>query len=49
MEYKYRKGKWETCDHRVFLISEMDTEHIRNTIKFLEIRPYFYDEIINCG
>ena len=42
--YPYKKGYWETKDHKIIKISDMETSHILNTIKFLEQRPDFYKE-----
>lgn len=48
--YTYRKGKWETKDHRIINIRDMTIEHLENTIKFLKKRPDFYDvECIENG
>lgn len=49
-QYFYRKGKWETKDHRIIDISDMTIEHLENTINFLKKRPDFYDvEYIENG
>ena len=42
--YDYKKGLWETKDHKIIKIKDMETSHIENTIKFLQKRPDFYDE-----
>lgn len=42
--YEYKKGYWETKDHKKLKISDMETSHIENTIKFLEKHTDFYDE-----
>lgn len=42
--YEYKKGYWETKDHKVIKICDMETSHIENTIKFLEKHTDFYDE-----
>lgn len=44
MEYTYQKGWWETKDHIKIKISDMETSHIENTIKYLQRHPEFYDE-----
>lgn len=44
MEYHYKKGWWETKDHIKIKISDMETSHIENTIKYLQRHPDFYDE-----
>lgn len=44
MEYPYQKGWWETKDHRKIKISDMETSHIENTIKYLQRHEDFYDE-----
>lgn len=44
MIYKYKEGYWETKDHRIIKISNMDTSHIRNTINYLKRHRDFYDE-----
>lgn len=43
MEYPYKKDWWETKDHKKIKISDMETSHIKNTIKFLQRREEFYD------
>ena len=50
MNYIYKKGWWETKDHKMLKIKDMETSHIENTIKFLKKRPNFYDEEYGyCG
>lgn len=44
MNYPYKQGYWETKDHREMKISDMETSHIENTIKYLKKYPDFYDE-----
>lgn len=44
MEYDYKKGWWETKDHKKVKIKDMETLHITNTINFLKKHPMFYDE-----
>lgn len=44
MKYPYKKGWWETKDHRKIKISDMETSHIENTINFLKKHRNFYDE-----
>ena len=44
MNYPYKEGWWETKDHKKMKISDMETSHIENTIKFLEKHHEFYDE-----
>ena len=44
MEYYYKKDWWETKDHKEIKISDMETSHIENAIKFLKKRHNFYDE-----
>ena len=44
MEYPYKKNWWETKDHKKIKISDMETSHIENTIKFLQKHKDFYDE-----
>lgn len=54
MEYSYKKDWWETKDHKKIKISDMETSHIKNTIKYLQKNPQFYDEYyesyeFDCG
>lgn len=44
MKYSYKKDWWETKDHKEIKISDMETSHIENTIKFLKKHHNFYDE-----
>lgn len=44
MNYIYKKGWWETKDHKIIKIKDMETSHIENTIKLLKRNPTFYDE-----
>ena len=44
MGYTYKKGWWETKDHKKMKIKDMETSHIENTIKFLKRNPTFYDK-----
>ena len=44
MKYPYKKGWWETKDQKRIKISDMKTQHIENTIKFLQEHKNFYDE-----
>ena len=44
MNYPYKKGYWETKDHRLLKIEDMETSHIENTIKYLKKNTDFYDE-----
>ena len=44
MEYPYKKDWWETKDHKEIKISDMETSHIENAIKFLKKHHNFYDE-----
>lgn len=43
-DYPYKENYWETKDHKIILITNMDDSHIKNTIKFLERHRDFYDE-----
>lgn len=43
MNYEYKKGYWETKDHQLIKIKDMETSHIENTIKYLKKHPFFYD------
>lgn len=44
MEYSYKKDWWETKNHKEIKISDMETSHIENAIKFLKKHHNFYDE-----
>ena len=44
MNYPYKKDWWETKDHKKIKISDMETSHIKNTIKYLQRHKDFYDE-----
>lgn len=44
MNYPYKKGWWETKDHKKLKIEDMETSHIENTIKYLKNHRNFYDE-----
>lgn len=44
MEYSYKKDWWKTNDHKEIKISDMETSHIENAIKFLKKHHNFYDE-----
>lgn len=44
MYYKYEKGKWETKEHKILNIEDMETQHIENTIMYLKRNPRFYEE-----
>lgn len=44
MNYTYKQGYWETKDHRLLKIEDMETSHIENTIKYLQRNSDFYDE-----
>ena len=44
--YEFRKGYWGTRDDKFIKIKDMETSHIKNTIRFLEANEDFYDE---CG
>ena len=44
MNYPYKKGWWETKDHRKLKIEDMETSHIENPIKYLKKNKDFYDE-----
>lgn len=49
MNYPYKKGYWETKDHKVIKIVNMETSHIKNTINYLKKHRDFYDEYYNLG
>lgn len=42
MNYIYEIGKWETKNHKIIDIKDMETSHICNTIKYLKKNPEFY-------
>ena len=46
IEYPYKKDWWETKDHKKLKISDMETSHIENTIKYLQRHKNFYDELV---
>ena len=47
--YEYKKGYWETKDHKIIKIKDMGISHIENTIKYLKRHTDFYDECYgNC-
>ena len=46
--YEYKKDYWETKDHKIIKIKDMETSHIENSINFLKQRPDFYDEEYYC-
>lgn len=48
MIYAYKKGWWETKNHKKIKIKDMEISHIENTIKFLKKHPNFYDEEYGC-
>ena len=45
MNYPYKQGYWETKDHKKIKISDMETSHIENVIKYLKKNTNFYDEV----
>lgn len=45
--YPFKAGFWETRDHDVIKIEDMETSHIENTIALLLRTRDFYDE--GCG
>ena len=49
MNYPYKQGWWETKDHRLLKIEDMETSHIENTIKYLQRHSDFYDETFFVG
>ena len=49
MNYPYKKGWWETKDHKKIKIEDMETSHIENTIKYLKRNNNFYDETYFVG
>ena len=44
MDYPYKKDYWETKDHKIMKINDMETSHIKNTINYLKKHTDFYDE-----
>lgn len=44
MKYPYEKDCWKTKDHRKIKISDMETSHIENTIRYLQKHKDFYDK-----
>ena len=46
MNYPYKENWWETKDHKKIKISDMETSHIENTIRYLQRHSDFYDELI---
>ena len=44
MNKDYKPDWWETKEHRMIKICDMETSHIENTIKYLKKHPTFYDE-----
>ena len=46
--YTYKKGYWETKDHKMVRIVDMDTFHIWNIIRLLKRNRHFYDEFYGC-
>lgn len=42
--YPFKSRCWETKDHHIIKISDMETSHIENTINFLQRTKDFYDE-----
>lgn len=49
MEYEYKKGWWETKDHKRIRIKDMTWAHLVNTINLLKRTPEFYDEVYIGG
>lgn len=49
MNYPYKKGWWETKDHKKIKICDMDTLHIKNTINYLKKHKDFYNESYSLG
>lgn len=47
MKYSYKKNWWETKDHKKIKISDMETSHIENTIKYLQKHEDFYDTFVH--
>ena len=41
--YTYEIGYWETKDHKKMKIQDMETSHIKNTIRYLKKNTDFYD------
>ena len=46
MSYNYIEGYWEMSNHKKIKISDMETSHIENTIRYLQRHKYFYDELV---
>ena len=46
--YPFKSRYWETKDHHIIKISDMETSHIENTINFLQRTKDFYDEGGGC-
>ena len=44
--YPFKSRCWETKDHHIIKISDMETSHIENAINFLERTKDFYDEVL---
>ena len=44
MNYEFKRGYWETKEHKILKIKDMETSHIENVIKYLKEHPEFYDE-----
>lgn len=54
MNYQYKENWWETSKHKKIKISDMETPHIENTIKYLQRNPDFYNDYyenydFDCG
>ena len=46
--YPFKSRYWETKDHHIIKISDMETSHIENTINFLQRTKDCYDESGGC-